>query len=139
MADDTLTKEELEALNKEIEQTQAALSDQKVSQAREEGRKEATKELELKQQLDASAKKQAELEAQLAQTRKTAEEQLASIAKKVDEMAASKAVIVPTPPASLQNKSDIDSWSKDKLERIEENSARAFFGSDNYDHMLRGK
>ncbi len=138
MGKDEVTKEELDALNKEIDQTQQMLTETKVKEAREAGRKEAEKELDLKRQLDEAAKKTKELEDQLNATKKESQDKLVQLQTKVDEMVSSKAII--TPPASLKNRVDeIDTWSNDKIQKIEEASGREFFGENSYEEMLRGR
>lgn len=138
MSKDEVSKEELEALQKDIEKAATSLSakerDEVQKSAREEGKKEAEKEFQLQKQLEEAEKKRQELEQKLEKTQQSAAEELKKIQERVDEMAASKQV-VPQPEDPFKKSDEVDKWSDDKIREIEEKSAVAFFGAD-YETMM---
>jgi DNA repair exonuclease SbcCD ATPase subunit len=136
-----LSAEDKAALDRDIAAAKASVSTKEqlkdIEAIKEQVRKEAEKEAAMKAELDAARKAQEELQKELEKTKREATERLDKIQAHVDQMASSRAVVGGGDPfATPAPKIDIDSWSRDKVDRIEEASAAAFFGPD-YDTMMR--
>ncbi len=129
MTKDELTKDDMEAVSKDIEKATKAIADSNLEKAKEEGRREAVKELELKRQLDEQEQRAKDLEAKLSAAKAESEAQLKKVQEQLDSMASSKQVVASQNPfKDEKGASPVDSWSEDKVKSVEEASARAFFG-----------
>jgi len=136
---DTLTAEEIAQMQKDIEEAKSKLVSKDSEAIITKAKEEAMKEIEAKQKLEAEKKAQEdkdkliqELQAKIANQEKEASSKFDMLQKRLDEMATSKAVIQPQDPFASETKSNnnIDKWSDEELRRIEEESARKFFGDD---------
>jgi small-conductance mechanosensitive channel len=134
MAEDEMSKEEKEQLEKDIQEVKQSLSskdkEEAVKAAKEEGRKEAEKDAQLKETLSSYEKSQKELEQKLKQQQEDGMKQLEELKGKLNEMAESKAHVEPKNPfvdESTDSQARVDSMSDDDLDAIEEASKQAFF------------
>jgi len=134
--DPLFTKEELEDINKDIATAKESLiskeTEMKIEEMKKQAKNEAKQELEAQQKFEQQEKENQELKKQLEAREKEAATKLESLQKKVDEMIGSKAAMQPIDPfkAPPPETEKVDSWSDDKIEQVEEASARAFFGDD---------
>jgi hypothetical protein len=135
-----LTKEELAQIDKELNALKTKVSGDAVSKAKEEGRQEAFKEAEIKKQLEDKDRKLVELENSIQKQKEIAETSLKEMQEKINKMATSKAYMDIKDPFSEQGERaqgfNPDKLTEEEIRRIEEESARAFFGPD-YDRMKR--
>jgi len=135
-----LTKEELAQIDKELNALKTKVSGDAVSKAKEEGRQEALKEAEIKRQLEDKDKKLAELESSIQKQRELAESSIKDMQEKINKMATSKSFVEVKDPFAEQGERargfNPDKLTDEEIRRIEEESARAFFGPD-YDRMKR--
>jgi hypothetical protein len=128
-----LSSEELIALNKDIETAKHSLSsketEEAIVKAREQGRLEAEKELKTNQAIQEEKARVVELEKKLKDKELEASTALSALQKRVDEMASSKGVI--SNPQNLINMGGhpVDKMTDAQVDRVEEEAARAFFGS----------
>jgi DNA repair exonuclease SbcCD ATPase subunit len=131
-----LEKDTQEALQSLANKSKESELDKARSEAREEAKKEFELQQKLKQQEELLAKAIAEQEA----LKKAQAEQLEAIQKKLeDSLAQKKAPVVTDSPFSKPtNDQFLKSLSKDQIDRIEEESARAFYGDALYDALKRG-
>ncbi len=105
--------------------------DEKIKQVKEETKKEVIKEITEKQKLEEIEKQNAELKKQLEEKEKTFKESFTNLKSKVDDLVTSKATIEVADPFTEPNVSDkIDKMSDEEIDKIEEESKRAFFGVD---------
>lgn len=137
MTDETkMAPEEIAALQKDIESAKAALkaqAEQEVAaRAKAEGKQEAAQELESRAALEKLAAEKRQLEEALAAAQRRADEELTKVKSKLDEFASSRAVAPPSAQAPTPARPNVDAWSDETVNEVEENSARAFFG-DQYD------
>lgn len=140
MTDNVLTKEELAQIDKELETLKASVSGDAVAKAKQEGRLEAMKEADIQRKLDEKDKKLQELETSLAHQKELAERGLKDMQEKINNLATSKGGINIKDPFSEKGARaegfNPEKLSDEDIARIEEESARAFFGPD-YDRMKR--
>jgi chromosome segregation ATPase len=140
MADDVLTKDELAQIDKELETLKASISGDAVAKAKQEGRLEALKEAEIQKKLEEKDRRLQELENSLAQQKELAEKGLKEMQEKINNLATSKGGISIKDPFSEKGTRaegfNPDKLTDEEIRRIEEESARAFFGPD-YDRMKR--
>lgn len=127
---DELSQEELSALKKDIESAKSVLSskeaEDKLQKAKEEGRLEAEKELRLQQALETEKSKAIELEKKLKDKELESAKQLEALQKRVDDIVSSKGVI--SNSSVNTGGHPVDKLTEEQVNRVEENSARAFFG-----------
>lgn len=130
MTKDELTKDDMDAVSKDIEKATKTIADANLEKAKEEGRREATKELELKRQLEEQEQRAKDLEAKLSAAQVESTAQLKKVQEQLDSMAASKQVVGSQNPfKDEKGPSPVDSWSAEKVKAVEEESARRFFGN----------
>lgn len=129
---DKLSKEELEALNKDLESAKKSLSTKEaedlVSKAKEDAKKEVEKELRMKAELEAEKLRAAEMEKKYKDLEIEKANQLIALQKRVDELASSKGVAPSAPSQNTGIGHPIDKLSDEQIEDIEARSAREFFG-----------
>ena len=133
-----LSKEDLDAISKDIEEAQNKIKEtakaevSAIDRAKEEARKEVEKEFELKKQAEELARKNEELQKQLEETNKMTSEKLDQFKAKIDDLTASKAVVTNRDPfqEEVAVPHQVDKWSDEKINQLEEESARKFFGDD---------
>ncbi len=139
-----LTPEQKAALDKETSATIAAVADkqkgEEIAKVKETAKAEARKEFELeaklKEQDDAMKKVIAEAEA----SKKENEAHLAALQKKFeDAMAQKRAPVTSDDPFAASNTKDnfLKSLTQEKIEQIEEQSARAFYGEELYNEIQK--
>ena len=132
----TLTKEDIDAINKDIEDAKSSLiskeTDMKIEEMKKQAKEEAMKELEVQRKLEEQERMNKELQEKLNEKEKEASERLSRLQAKVDELASTKQAMKPADPFQVQEagKINIKSLSEDDINDIETNSARAFFGED---------
>jgi hypothetical protein len=136
-----LTKEDLEQLKADIEKAQGTIGSEAIQKAKEEARKEAEKEMAVQKKLEEQERKLKEAQEVIEKQKADAQKQLEMLQKRVDEMAASKAVVPSDDPfkngsSSTQAKS-VDQWPEDRVAQFEEESKRVFFGDDLYNRILK--
>jgi len=140
MTDNVLTKDELAQIDKELESLKSKVSGDAVSKAKEEGKAEAMKEMEIKRQLEEKDKKLIELESSIQKQKELAESSIKDMQEKINKLATSKLPADLKDPFTEQGSRSAgfnpDKLSDEEIRRIEEESARAFFGPD-YDRMKR--
>ena len=141
-----LTPEQKAALDKETSATIAAVADKQKSEelakvkevAKAEARKEFDLELKLKEQ-EAAMQKVIE-EAEKAKKENAAH--LAALQTKFEEaMAKTRAPVSSDDPFAASNTKDnfLKSLTPEKIEQIEDASARAFYGDELYNEILKKK
>jgi uncharacterized protein YhaN len=139
--EDVLTEEEKNQINRDIDDARSKIVsrdvDAKIQQAKEEARREAEKELGMKQKLDELEKAKKELESKMETKEKEYAESFGKLKTKVDELVSSKAPIQMENPFSAPQAGAqaIDRMTDDQIEKIEDSSAREFFGPD-YDDRV---
>jgi multidrug efflux pump subunit AcrA (membrane-fusion protein) len=131
---------ELAAINADIASAQSALvskgTEELIQKAREEARKEAEKEFLVNQRIKEIETQKAELQKRLEDKEKASAEELDKLKTKVNELVSSRASIqVQDPFRNPVNTGQ--ELSEEKITQIEVASARAFWGDDAYDDMLR--
>lgn len=137
----SLSKEDIEAINKDIQATKDSLvtkeSQDAIERAKTMGKEEAAKEFELKSKLDEQERMNKELQEKIAAQEEKAAKELDALKSKVDSMITSKAPIASENPFNKEPalSDEVDKWSNEKVEKFEENSAREFFGQD-YDDRV---
>lgn len=138
-----ITAEDLAKINSDLDKVTASITEREkaeaIARAKEEAKKEAEAAAELQKKLDEQSKRAKELEDKLTAQQKEFTEKQDAFQKKLDDMAASKQVVAnpadannPFRPTSLG--AAIDTWTDDKVNEFEEESARAFLGPD-YDRI----
>lgn len=139
----TLTEEERAQIQKDMEDARKTLVSEdvesKIRQAKEEAKKEVEKELQMKAELEKAKAEAEELRKKNEEAQKQAATQLDALKKRVDEMTASRAptsVVDPfgNPSRLTDGSHPIDSLNDAEIDKLEERSAREFFGED-YDRM----
>jgi hypothetical protein len=129
---DKLSQEELDAINKDLENAKKSLSTKEaedlVSKAKEEGKQEATRELQMKAELEAEKLRVADYEKKFKDLEVEKANQLIALQKRVDELASSKGVAPSAPSQNTGIGHPIDKLSEESIEEIEARSAREFFG-----------
>lgn len=131
-----LTKEDLDQINKDIQDVKQSLVSKETQDAAEKAKKETEErikqELELKNKLAEQEKANAEMKKKIEETEKLAADKLMTLQKKVDDLASSKAVLNREDPFRQVSNSnnEVARWDDAKVAAVEEESARAFFGSD---------
>lgn len=128
------TKEELEAINKDIDTAKQSLSsksqDEEKAKIKEQLRKELEEENKAKMEQEAKDAKIAELEKQLQEVQSKTSDTLSDLQKKLDDSISSKQVINQKSPFT-GNKEEIEQILKDpqKVREIEEASKEAFLNA----------
>lgn len=143
---DTISKEELEQLRKDADSARQKLSEEErrkvADEAASKTRAEITHEAELQKALADREKAHKELEDKLIKQQEDVKKQMEEYKKQIDDLSASQAVIKPQNPfAAVQNTEgaiDYDKLSDEQRQDMQENSARAFFGEENYEKSKRG-
>jgi len=133
--DTPLNEDDIKKLNEDIKKTQDELVSKQtkevIEQEKKKAKEEAIKEIEVKKLMEDKEKENQDLKQKLEEQEKKSAEQIGQIQKKVDDMVSSKN------PTSGKNPFDtdpnktidgVDKWSKEKIDNVEEASARAFFG-----------
>lgn len=147
MTTETISKEELDQLNKDLASSANVIAQkmaqESIEKAKDEGRKEAQAEFELKQKLAEQEKLTKQLQEQIEAQKKAAQTEAESMKKKLEELTASKATIpIQNPFANsggaqpTQASHIVDTWDDEKLDQVEQESARAFFG-ESYDQATK--
>jgi len=132
----TISKEEMEAISRDIQSTKESLvtkeSQDAEAKAKAAGKEEAQKEFELQQKLKEQEEANKKLQEELEKTKTETAEKLNIVQKKVDEMIGSKASVESKNPfeTAVGLSKEVDNWSDDKVNEIENRSARKFFGAD---------
>lgn len=120
----TISKDDLESLNKDIESAKKTLA--------KEAKEEATKELELQQQLKEREESLKTLQADVEKREKETQDKLQGLQNKIDQLATSKAVVSNNDPFEepkpKSQSSIVDAMSNDQINDIERNSARKMLG-----------
>jgi len=137
---DEISEEEQKAIEADIAKARSSLvskeMEERLERVKQEATAQATKEAEIKHQLEESQRKQKELEEQMRNKEAEYAKSFDALKSKVDEMTSSKAPVnIQDPfkqPTNGTNPNDVDSWDDEKVDQVEEESARAFFG-DGYD------
>jgi DNA uptake protein ComE-like DNA-binding protein len=136
---DGLSPEDIAQMQKDIDEAKSKIVSKDTEAIIQKAKEEAMREIEAKQKLEAERKAQEEkdkliqeLQAKIANQEKEASTKFEMLQKRLDEMATSKAVVTPQDPFASETKSaiNIDKWSDEELRRVEEESARKFFGDD---------
>lgn len=142
MADDMLTKEELEQIKRDTEALKNSISADEKSRLVEKAKQEFEKELALKKQLEEQEKARKDLEEKLNKQQEEFKKSLEEQRQKMDELIKSKAVINPENPFGGNKKTnqefDYDKLSTEDKLALQENAAIAFFGVEDYTHAKRG-
>lgn len=140
----TVSEDDYKKLQEEMSAAkQAMVSEEvqkKISEEREKAKNEALAEAEAKRKLEELEKQNRELQEKMEAQQRAAAEKLEQLTHKVNDMVGSKAVVRQEPRATAQTDTDVpdvDKWSDDKVNAVEEESARAFFGHDAYEQMLK--
>lgn len=137
----SFTKEELEAIQQDIEEAKKNITKKEhpvdVENLKKDIEAKVKKEYEMSKQLEDAQKAKADLEKQLKEVNEQSEKRLGELTKKVDELAESKAVIDKTPfdkndAPNLESKEykmkRVDEMKEQELEELEEEAGREFFG-----------
>ena len=133
-----VSEEDKKAIEQDIADAKSKLVSKEVQaqvdKVKADTRAEVEKEAALKAQLEKQAAEIAQLKADKERQEKDAAERLNKIQAKVDEMVSSKAPVNMQDPfrAPSGAGSVVDTWNDDKVDSIEEESARKFFG-ESYD------
>ncbi len=139
----SLSKEELDQIQKDIDDAKNAVNKDALSDAKAKGKKEAKKEFEHEAELKKSKEEITKLTEQLKTQQKTADEQFNLLKDKVNSLAESKAVVNMKDPFdnnvdnSINKPKNPENWSDEQVREYEENSAKAFFGEEAYENMKR--
>ncbi len=135
MSEDTqkeqISAEELEKLNKDIDDTTKKLvSDEtaaQIQEAKEEAKKEAEKEFAINQRIKELEDEKAKLEEQRIAKEKEAAEQLTALKSKVDELTSSKAVVQGDSPFKEESQTAPSEISEEVADDIERQSFEMFW------------
>ena len=127
-----LTKEDLKTIKDDLELAQKLLVSKETTKQIEDAKEEVKKEIEEKTLTEKLEAEKKELADKLETKEKETAEQLEKLQTKVDEMISSKAGIVAEDPFKTEPASSkkVDDWSEDKINEVEEDSAKLFFGVD---------
>lgn len=132
--------DEMKELDKQIQAQTAVLAqkerDDLVQKAKDEARKEVLREVELQKQLEEATRAKAEMEKKLAEMEKRTTEEVTKVKEQVNSLISSKAVVPNDNP--FKDTHSVDNFSRKQLDEIEERSARAFFGDEGFESMMRG-
>lgn len=132
----SLSKEEIKAIEDGISNAEKTLVSEEtqsvIAKAKEEAKQEALKEVEVQKELEKRDKELQELKQKMQEQEKAASEQLQNLKKSVDDMKGSQAIVNADDPFTKQSSqgSSVDNWSEEKINDVEQDSARAFFGND---------
>ena len=140
------TKEDLEALNADIIAAKGTIDEEALKRAEEAGKQKALDEIARQKEIDTLKAEKDALAKELEDSKKASLEAISKIEEKVNEMATSKQPVPKNdpfaPPEGSKKTGDDsdnpDNWSDEKVDAIELNSAKSFFGEEAYDDMLRG-
>lgn len=127
MTDDVMTKEELLKIEKDVAEAKAALATKSsdLKDAKEDGRKEAEKEFKLQQELESQKKAREDLEKQVAEQKRLAEEQTKKFQEQIDSMKTTRMPIQAENPFAAPS-GGTRIFTKEELDNIEEASRREF-------------
>jgi len=132
---------ELAEINADIEKAKSSLvskgTEELIQKAKEEAKKEAEKEFAVNQRIKEIETQKAELQKKLEDKEKSSAEELEKLKSKVNELVSSRASIQVQDPFKKPENQNTDFMSDEKISQIEVASARAFWGDDAYDDMLR--
>jgi len=132
-----LTKEDIDAMNKDIADAKSSLvskeTEMKLEDVKRQAKEEAKQELELKAKFEQQEQLNKELQEKLEAKEREASERLSKLQEKVDEMVSSKAAVRPVDPFAAQEQEkavDLKRMSDEDINDLEHASAQAFFGSE---------
>lgn len=132
MADDVLTEEDKQQMEKDIADAKKSIADKEaaIQKAREEGRNEATKEAELQRKLDDQERARQELERKIKAYEENSAKQNEEFKKQLDSLRESKMVVEPENPFAGNKQANpqvnVDAMSEDQIIDIEKESCEAF-------------
>jgi TolA-binding protein len=136
----SITKEDVEQIEKDIQDAKSSLVskevDMKLEEMKTKAKEEALAEIEMQNKLREQEEQNRKLQEQLEAKEKEAAEKLNSLQQKVDEMVGSKAAFQPVDPfknephQSTEGVPDVKRMSDEQVDDIEMESARAFFGDE---------
>lgn len=125
------SKEELEALNNDIEAAKQSLSsktsEEVITKAKESAREELLAEQKIKEEQDAKDKKIEELQTALQQQQTTTSDTLSKLQEKIDSMASSKQVVTPNSPFKDSKSLQEVLNDPEKVQALDDASRDAFF------------
>lgn len=137
--DEPLNEEDIKKINDDIKKTQEELVSEQTKKVieteKQKAREEVLKDVEAKKLVEEKEVENVALKKQLEEQEKKSAQQLDSIQKKVDDMVSSQSTSAGGNPFEGDNNDTdsskmVDNWSKEKVDGVEEASARAFFGDD---------
>jgi len=141
--EDQLTPEDLKEIDSDLEKLKSSYSSEVIDKARKEGKDEAAKEFQIKKELEEKDRKIKELEENMKKQQESASKAITDIQEKVNTMTTSKA-FNPNPEDPFQRRPDqgnnvlnIENMSDEQINEIEENSAKLFWGKEQYLRMRR--
>lgn len=125
-----LTKEEIEMIQKDIEtiKKETTLNNEVINKIKNETKEEILKEVTTKQKEQEIIKENEELKNKLAQQEQLTKTKLEELQKKIDSIISSKATTYTDNPFKTISGKPIDALNDDEISKIEEESAKAFFG-----------
>ena len=131
---DSFTLEEIDKLNKEIEEAKKQMVsediEKKIAAEREAAKKEAEKEFLISQRVKDLEKEKEELQKKNEESQRLASQQLELLKAQVDKLMSSKAVITQDNPFRKEPQPDvnisIDNMDEAAIDKIEEKSFEAF-------------
>lgn len=125
-----VTKEELDALQKDINAAKSAIAVDAVNKATTDVaakvRADVEKEFELKKALEDQARKSAELEAALSREREEQRKKLEELQAKMNDLVSSRAPVQNEDPFKAHT-GTVANMTEAVAERVEENSAETFW------------
>jgi len=130
MSEDVLSKEDINRIKQDVEDTKRTLADKDkesaVAKAREEARKEAEKEFDLKQKLEAQEKARLELEAKLKAQEESQSKAQEEFKRQLDDLKTSKTTVTTNDPFSNPTAMKANQFNPDQVRAIEEASKELF-------------
>jgi dTMP kinase len=130
MSEDILSKEDINRIKQDVEDTKRTLADKDkesaVAKAREEARKEAEKEFDLKQKLETQEKARLELEAKLKAQEESQAKAQEDFKRQIDDLKTSKTNVTTQDPFSNPSSLKASQISPEQVRAIEEASKELF-------------
>lgn len=131
---ENITKEEIEAIQKDIETAKQSLVSDAVSKAASEAatkaRTEVSKEFELQKALEEQARATREAQDALAKQKADTETQLNALKAKMDTLIASRAPSRVEDPFASTSKAPLETLTETQAEAMIERANEEFFGPD---------
>lgn len=127
MSENELTKEDMDAMKKDVAEAKNAIAQTELEKAKASAKQEAQKEFELQAKLEAQEKARAELEAKLQAQTEAIAQQKTEFDRRLDELKTTKAPVEVKDPFTAQEKKPAVNYSPEELQAIDEASRELFF------------